>query len=126
MDRRKLREYLMREEQKQLTGWDFSCLDGRMVSGKLPWDYKAIVKSYLKPSDMLLDMGTGGGEVLLTLGHSYALTAVTEGYPPNIKLCMERLAPLDIRVYAVTDDTLPIEDAAFDVIINRHESYDEN
>lgn len=126
MDRQKLREYLQQEEAKTITGWDFSCLNGRIVSGSLPWDYSEIVKRYLKPVDMLLDMGTGGGEVLLTLGHPYALTTVTEGYPPNIRLCQERLSPLGIKVYAVADDTLPFEDAAFDVVINRHESYDES
>jgi hypothetical protein len=49
MDRRQLQEYLEHEEAKTITGWDFSSLDGRMVSCGLPWDYREIVKRYLKP-----------------------------------------------------------------------------
>ena len=32
-----------------------------MESGALPWDYRAIVLSHLKPDSKLLVMGTGGG-----------------------------------------------------------------
>ena len=34
----------------------------------------------------LLDMDTGGGEFLLSLGHPFERTAATEGYPPNVEL----------------------------------------
>jgi len=54
------------EENFAFQGWDFSHLNGRWHSPEPPWDYKAIVKSYLKDTDILLDMGTGGGEVLLS------------------------------------------------------------
>ena len=126
MDTNKLKVYLKAEEAKTLTGWDFSQLEGRMVSENLPWDYKAVILEYLKPTDRLLDMGTGGGEFLLTLNHPHNLTSVTEAYPPNVLLCCERLAPLGVKVKSVTDDRLPFEAMAFDLVINRHTSYDEN
>lgn len=113
------------EEQKTLHGWDFSALNGRVVEGALPWDYGAIVRAHLLPHHQLLDMGTGGGEFLLTLGHPHARTTVTEGYPPNLQLCKERLAPLGIQVEAAADDdSLPFEDERLDRIINRHDSFD--
>ncbi len=65
----KLYEFWKQEEAHAFGGWDFSYLDGRWEDGKLPWGYKKMVLSYLKPSDYLLDMGTGGGEFLLTLNH---------------------------------------------------------
>lgn len=113
------------EEVAAFSGWDFSRLDGRWKEDALPWDYAAEVRAHLRPRDRLLDMGTGGGEFLLTLGHPYPLTAVTEAYPPNLALCRERLAPLGIDVRGITDgdDTLPFPDGVFDIIINRHESY---
>ena len=126
MDTNKLKVYLKAEETKMLTGWDFSQLEGRMVSENLPWDYKAAVLKYLKPTDRLLDMGTGGGEFLLTLNHPHNLTSVTEAYPPNVLLCCERLAPLGVKVKSVTDDQLPFKASAFDLVINRHTSYDES
>jgi SAM-dependent methyltransferase len=117
--------YLKNEEKKGFQGWDFSYLDGRWHGEHIPWDYKKILLSYLKAEYKLLDMGTGGGEFLLTLDHPCYNTAVTESYEPNVAICKERLEPLGITVKQVFDDsTLPFEDDSFDIIINRHESYD--
>jgi len=119
------------EEAFAFEGWDFSHLDGRWDSPEPTWDYNEIVKSYLKDSDTLLDMGTGGGEFLLTLKHPYDKTFATEAYTPNFELCIETLAPLGITVKQTytdenlnADDKLPFDNNFFDVIINRHESFD--
>lgn len=113
------------EERHAFQGWDFSHLQSRWQDEALSWDYKDIVKEHLKPANRLLDMGTGGGEFLLSLKHPYINTSVTEGWPPNIRLCMDKLSPLGIEVYPVDGDgPLPIEDNSFDIVINRHESYD--
>jgi len=124
MDDNKLRAQWLLEENTAFQGWGFSCLNGRWHHEKEKWDYIQIVRGYLKPEHMLLDMGTGGGEVLLTLGHPYHLTSVTESYPPNVDLCFQKLAPLGITVKQVTDDGyLPFEDHVFDFVINRHEFF---
>ena len=84
-----------------------------------------ILKKYLKPDYKLLDMGTGGGEFLLSLKHPYNNTSVTEMWIPNVELCKERLEPLGIQVKQVFNDSeLPFEDNTFDIIINRHASFD--
>ena len=125
MDCAKYRQDWLAEERAAFAGWDFSRLRGRWLEEPEPWDYRSIVLDHLRPAQQLLDMGTGGGEFLLTLGHPYERTAVTEAWPPNIRLCRERLAPLGIQVAAVADDgRLPLPDQAFDVVINRHEFYD--
>lgn len=114
-----------KEEQAAFQGWDFSHLDNRWELGKLPWDYKSIIFNYLKSDSILLDMGTGGGEFLLKLKHPYNKTYVTEGYAPNIELCNKKLKPLGIGVESVVDDkNILFKDNMFDIIINRHESYD--
>lgn len=113
------------EESRAFKGWDFSYIENRWNSEDLPWDYPMIVVSFLKNNDKLLDMGTGGGEFVLTLKHPYAMTCVTEAYPPNVRLCKEKLEPLGITVKQVyEDDKLPFGDKSFDIIINRHESFD--
>ena len=113
------------EENAAFAGWDFSHLCGRWESPALPWNYLSIVKSYLKDSYRLLDMGTGGGEFLLTIGHANENTYVTEAYEPNYKLCEQVLAPLGITVARTyDDDKLPFDENFFDIIINRHESFD--
>ena len=111
------------EENKSFQGWDFSHLDGRMIEEPLPWDYKEVIQQHLTKDMMLLDLGTGGGEFLLTLNHPYDKTAVTEGYEPNYQLCMERLRPLGVQVKKIYEgDLIPYEDNMFDIVINRHES----
>ena len=119
------------EEKFAFQGWDFSHIDSRWDCPEPPWDYLAIIKTYLKDTDILLDMGTGGGEILLTIGHPHKNTYVTEAYEPNYELCMKVLSPLGITVARTytdedfnTDDKLPFEDNLFDVIISRHESFD--
>lgn len=70
-------------------------------------------------------MGTGGGEFMLTLNHPHNLTSVTESYPPNVQLCYDTLSPLGIEVKQVFDDkNLPFDDNTFDIVINRHTSFD--
>lgn len=127
MNLEQLKEIWRNEEQKAFKGWDFSHLDRRWENEQLPWDYKFIVSNYINLSDKLLDMGTGGGEFLLTLNHSHELTSVTESYPPNVQLCKQNLSPLGIEVRQVFDDSeIPYEEDEFDVVINRHESFDVN
>ena len=69
MNKNELLKFLQAEESKSITGWDFSYLDGRWDEESLPWDYKKIILEYLKPDHQLLDIGTGGGEFLLSLNH---------------------------------------------------------
>lgn len=121
----KLEELWKKEEQAAFKGWDFSYLENRWYDEELPWDYEDIVKKYLSPNYKLLDMGTGGGEFLLSLNHPYSNTSVTEMWTPNFELCKQKLEPLGIEVKQVFNDSeLPFEDNTFDIIINRHESFD--
>lgn len=123
----KQKEEWLKEERQAFEGWDFSHLDGRWDGLGNPWDYVKIINQYRKNTDTLLDMGTGGGEFLMSIGHPYRLTSVTEAYPPNAELCRQKLSPLGINVRQITKDSeLPFEDSAFDIILNRHESFDEN
>lgn len=125
MDIDALKQQWHADEQAHFQGWDFSRLNGRMHSEPMPWDYVSVVRGHLLPTDMLLDMGTGGGEVLLSIGHPPGRTCVTEGWIVNYQLCLERLAPLGVRVERVLpDEKLHFEDGLFDVVINRHESFD--
>ncbi|MGO1470092.1 MAG: class I SAM-dependent methyltransferase [Tissierella sp.] len=125
MNYKKLKEEWKKEEQHTFKGWDFSHIDDRYDSEELPWVYKEIILNHLKPSDKLLDMGTGGGEFLLTLNHTYELTSVTEAYPPNVELCKKELSPMGIEVKQVIEDSnIPYSNDKFDIVINKHESFD--
>jgi SAM-dependent methyltransferase len=106
------------------SGWDFSWLDDRWHEAAPSWDYRQMVQVRIKNAPSLLDMGTGGGEFLSSLTGLPPTTYATEGYAPNISIAKERLEPLGITVVEVVDDnTLPLPSNAFDLVINRHESY---
>lgn len=59
-----LKELWEQEEKNTFKGWDFSHLKDRWTEEELPWDYRKIVLKHLNLAYRLLDMGTGGGEVL--------------------------------------------------------------
>lgn len=125
MDYNALKQRWLLEENREFKGWDFSYLDGRLEEENLPWDYKSLVYKYLNKDNLLLDMGTGGGEFLLSLKHPHINTSVTEAWEPNLKLCKEILEPLGITVRQVFEDNkLLFDDNTFDIVINRHEDYD--
>lgn len=121
-----LKEWLHEEEIAYIKGWDFSHIKGRYKEeDNLPWDFKKIIDKYLDVNDRLLDMETGRGEFLLTFNHKPGLTSATEGYEPNIKICKEKLVPLGINFKpAHGGEPLPFEGNFFDIITNRHGSYD--
>lgn len=119
-------ETLIKEEQQPFSGWDFSYLEdsGRMVEFPLKWKFSNVLKPYLENCHRLLDMGTGGGEYLSSFAPLPAVTFATEGYEPNVPIATERLAPLGVTVVPIeSDDHLPFEEDSFDVIMNKHESF---
>lgn len=124
MDYAQLLEEWKAEEEKQIIGWDFSYLDGRMLLEELPWSYSSRARELMRSAPSLLDIATGGGERLLAMRDCWPETVVvTEGYPPNLKLACERLEPLGVRVIQADNDEyspIPFEDSEFALVLNRH------
>ncbi|WP_085992084.1 class I SAM-dependent methyltransferase [Oceanobacillus senegalensis] len=121
------KEWLKYEEEVNFEGWDFSHIKDDWENETLPWDFTRIINKYLSSNLELLDMGTGGGEFLLSLNHPYEKTSVTEGWQPNIELLKRKLVPLGIKLASIADDDIiDFVDNSFDIIINRHESFHVN
>ena len=123
-------KYLEEAEKTSFSGWDFSYLTDRMVSSPLSWNYHDIVLPYLRETETMLDMGTGGGEVLSEFSPLPPVTYATEQYKPNVEVARNKLEPLGIQVIYVEEEqeppynrNLPFEDGFFDLILNRHEAY---
>lgn len=113
------------EAQAHIQGWDFSHIQGRFEEEHdLPWNYGAVVREYLCGDMTILDYDTGGGEFLLSLDHPRERMAATEGYPPNVRLCEQRLQPLGITFRECADPgAVPFPDGTFDCVLNRHGSF---
>jgi SAM-dependent methyltransferase len=108
-------------------GWDFSSFEGDVESGEPPWSYDDLARRALAGATSALDVGTGGGEVMLRLRDSLPDdTLATEGWAPNLAVATEALAPFGIRVVpydSESDPRMPFGDERFDVVLDRHESY---
>jgi hypothetical protein len=52
------------ERARGFSGWNFDGLDVRDLEPPPPWDYVAIARNYAERARRVLDIGTGGGEVL--------------------------------------------------------------
>jgi SAM-dependent methyltransferase len=107
-----------------------------MEEGHPSWNYAELVRARLMGIPAVLDMGTGGGEVLAQLAPLPPRTVAAEGYPPNVAIARARLAPLGVAVVPVVgapdnrdqqpgegSGSLPFPDASFPLVINRHVSY---
>ncbi|MBI4926624.1 MAG: class I SAM-dependent methyltransferase [Anaerolineae bacterium] len=109
------------------SGWDFSWLEGKYEEAVIPWDYMAMAREKMKGVQSVLDMDTGGGERFSTLAPFPPYTCATETYEPNIPIARARLEPLGVQVFAPVDDAhQPFADDSFDLVLNRHGSYDVN
>lgn len=79
------------------------------------------LRKYRHKEEQTADMR--GGEFLLSLGHPYAKTAATEGWPPNAELCRRMPEPPGIRFRPFSSEAhMPFPDESFDIVISRHGS----
>ena len=49
----------------KMDGWHFPRI--RLEYDLVPWDYVQVLRLQIKPSDWVLDIGTGGGEIFFSL-----------------------------------------------------------
>lgn len=104
-----------------VSGWDFTWLDGRATEERPGWGYARLLGQALSHVDTALDLQTGGGEVLDSVATLPSQLTVTEGWPPNVEAARKRLAPRGVRVVAVDEDAaLPFADRTFELVTARH------
>lgn len=120
-------EQWQQEEQRPFTGFDFSYFADKWIDENPPWSYEVLVREQMAKADSVLDIGTGGGEKLAQFKDVFPpKTMATEGYAPNLPVARARLAPLGVEVIDFYDDdnaVLPLPDASFALVINRHSSF---
>lgn len=105
-------------EAVPVEGWDFSWFDGRATEQRPSWGYARLLAERAAASTALLDVQTGGGEVLAAVPGLPPVVAATESWEPNLALARRRLGE---GVAHVADDAdLPFPDGRFDLVVSRH------
>lgn len=106
-------------------GWDFSWFEGRATEERPSWGFATSLAGRLAGARAVLDIETGGGEVLdFALARAAsrpAVLAATEAWPPNAARATALLAPRGVTVVATGEGApLPFADGAFDLVVSRH------
>jgi len=57
-------ELVAEADSVSVAGWDFSWLDGRATEQRPTWGYQRLLRKRLAQATSVLDLYTGGGEVL--------------------------------------------------------------
>jgi SAM-dependent methyltransferase len=106
-------------------GWDFSWFEGRATEERPSWGYARLLAERLGLARAVLDIQTGGGEVLAgALRGSSGVpgtVVATESWPPNAALARRVLAAFGGAVVRAADfGGLPFASDRFDLVVSRH------
>lgn len=108
------------------SGWDFSILGNRWKTNEPYWNYPSLARQHMQSIHSMLDLDTGGGELLSSLAPFPPQAWATESYPPNIPVAKQRLQPYGVQVISeYTDDAIPLPASSLDLVLDRHGSYSE-
>ena len=117
-----LRPYI--ERARSFSGWSHD-LTVRHLLPLPPWDYEALAREAMLAAGRVLDLGTGGGEVLSrVIAGSGVRCVATEEWVVNAPVARDRLAPVGADVVRCDSLRLPLRGATFDLVLDRHEALD--
>jgi protein-L-isoaspartate O-methyltransferase len=112
-------------ESEPVEGWDFSWFEGRATEERPSWGYTQMLVPRVSAAQGVLDIQTGGGEVLAgvlaQVPEMPKTVAATESWVPNARIARRNLAPFGVSVVEVADDAdIPFPADHFDLVISRH------
>lgn len=117
---RSYEELITEAERADVTGWDFSWLEGRATEERPPWGYARQLADRLPKAKNGLDLDTGGGEIIAGVPDLPERMTVTEAWAPNALRARTALGPRGVDVVEASTDRLPFPDATFDLVTSRH------
>ncbi|RPH60056.1 MAG: class I SAM-dependent methyltransferase [Chloroflexi bacterium] len=105
----------------ELDGWDFSRV--HMERAPAPWEYVDVVRTYLKPTDRVLDIGTGGGEIFLSLAPYFREGIGVDQNPAMIATARRNKSAksidnVSLKIMEASD--LQFDAEEFDIVLLRH------
>jgi SAM-dependent methyltransferase len=99
---------------ERASGYEFAWLDGR--PGEPTWSYFEMARNLARRADALLDLDTGGGELLAELAPLPPHTIAVESWARNTPVARDRLTPFGVAVLT----ELPGGEEEFDLVLSRH------
>jgi SAM-dependent methyltransferase len=119
---RSFEELIAEAEAAPIRGWDFSWLEGRASEERPEWGYSGLVAERARRANAMLDLQSGGGEMLAELPHLPPLMVAAEGYLPNVAEAQGRLRQRGAFVVAADNHrpAFPFASGSFDLVTSRH------
>lgn len=108
----------------KLNGWDFSKVI--CISEGVKWNFYHEVSQRCKKSDILLDIGTGGGEALLSIAEVALLLVGIDNSAGMIKAAnanLENSRKSNVRMVQMDADKIDFPENFFNVISSRHSPF---
>jgi SAM-dependent methyltransferase len=108
----------------RLNGWDFSKL--KCTSEGVHWDFYKEVTQRCKSSDLLLDIGTGGGEQLLSIADAALLLVGIDHSTGMIETAnknLQRSKATNVRFFYMDAENLEFPPGFFNVAACRHSNF---
>lgn len=105
-------------------GWDFSSV--RCITEEASWDFYREVVNKAKPSDILLDIGTGGGEKVLEIVDSFSLIIGIDNSREMVgtaRANLEKSSAANVRFFQLPAEDLRFPEGFFDLASSRHCSF---
>lgn len=109
------------EKVGKTNGWDFS--DLRVTLEGSLWDFNEAIKERSKCSDILLDIGTGGGENILTIASSFLFLVgidLSDGMIETAQTNLKKADISNVRFSQMSSDQLKFPADYFDFVTCRH------
>ena len=110
---------LVSDSVGERTGWDFSRMRAERAS--VPWNYPDVVCQLLTHTDYVLDIGTGGGEMFLTLAPYFSKGIGIDINPEMIEQARENTRKGDyknVEFRLGEIENIPTKDNSVDVVIS--------
>ncbi|CCW09271.1 MULTISPECIES: class I SAM-dependent methyltransferase [Bacillus] len=105
----------------RLNGWDFSKIKCETVGDT--WDFYSEVKERCKPSHILLDVGTGGGENVLNIASSAKLLIGIDNSNGMIETAhsnLKKSGVQNVEFLQMGSEALTFQNAHFDIASSCH------
>ena len=102
-------------------GWDFSRMN--VLRQPVPWNYHDLVVRFLRPTDSVLDIGTGGGETFTQLASLFGRELGIDPDAEMIQLAVANSTSGNVR-FRVGSAELEAVSETFDVILDRQAPFD--